>query len=89
MVTTGQGESINAHARLLVDGLRSYRRRPGMGNLLSRQALDLYVDSFVSADLRRRNGLLRGGRVVVPDRNYFRERQAETIARMVERGIIG
>ncbi len=89
MVTTGQGESINAHARLLVDGLRSYRRRPGMGNLLSRQALDLFAESFAGADLRRRNGLLRGGKVVVPDRNYFRERQADTIGRMVERGILG
>jgi len=89
MVTTGQGESINAHARLLVDGLRSYRRRPGMGNFLSRQALDLYAESFASADLRRRNGLLRGGKVVVPDRSYFRERQTDTISRMIERGVTG
>lgn len=89
MVTTGQGESINAHARLLVDGLRSYRRRPGMGNFLSRQALDLYAGSFAGADLRRRNGLLRDGKVVVPDRSYFRERQADAIGRMVGRGILG
>ena len=88
MVTTGQGESINAHARLLVDGLRSYRRRPGMGNLLSRQALDLFADSFAAADLRRRNGLLVGGRVVVPDRRYFLERQADTLARMSARGLV-
>lgn len=89
LVTTGQGESINAHARLLIDGLRSYRRRPGMGNFLSRQALDLYAESFARADFRRRNGLLRGGRVLVPDRSYFRERQADTISRMIERGITG
>ncbi len=88
IVTTGQGESINAHARLLVDGLRSYRRRPGMGNLLSRQALDLFADSFAAADLRRRNGLLVGGRVVVPDRGYFLERQADTLARMSARGLV-
>jgi predicted amidohydrolase len=88
MVTAGQGESINANARLLVDGLRSYRRRPGMGNFLSRQALDLFADSFAAADLRRRNGLLKGGRAVVPDRSYFRERQADTLARMVARGVI-
>lgn len=88
MVTAGQGETINANARLLVDGLRSYRRRPGMGNLLARQALDLFADSFAAADLRRRNGLLKDGRVVVPDRSYFRERQADTIARMTARGVI-
>ena len=88
MVTTGQGESINAHGRLLLDGLRSYRRRPGMGNLLSRQALDLFAESFAGADLRRRNGLLQGGKVVVPDRSYFRERQLDTIARMTARGVI-
>jgi predicted amidohydrolase len=88
LVTAGQGESINAHARLLVDGLRSYRRRPGMGNFLSRQALDLFAESFAAADLRRRNGLLKGGQVVVPDRSYFRDRQADTIARMAARGVI-
>ncbi len=88
MVTTGQGESINAHARLLIDGLRSYRRRPGMGNYLSRQALDLFADSFAGADLRRRNGLLDGSRVVVPERSYFLARQADTIARMTERGLL-
>jgi hypothetical protein len=81
-------EHDNANARLLVDGLRSYRRRPGMGNLLSRQALDLFAGSFAAADLRRRNGLLEGGKVVVPDRSYFRERQADTIARMAARGVI-
>jgi predicted amidohydrolase len=89
LVTAGQGESINAHARLLIDGLRSYRRRPGMANYLSRQALDLFADSFARADLRRRNGLLKDGHVVIPDRSYFRERQADTIARMAERGLLG
>jgi predicted amidohydrolase len=88
LVTAGQGESINANARLLVDGLRSYRRRPGMGNFLSRQALDLFAGSFAAADLRRRNGLLKDGQVVVPDRSYFRDRQADTIARMAARGVI-
>ena len=88
LVTAGQGETINASARLLVDGLRSYRRRPGMGNLLSRQALDLFAGSFAAADLRRRNGLLQDGRVVVPDRSYFRGRQADAIARMSARGIL-
>lgn len=88
LVTAGQGETINANARLLVDGLRSYRRRPGMGNFLSRQALDLFAGSFAAADLRRRNGLLKEGQVVVPDRSYFRDRQADTIARMAARGVI-
>ncbi len=88
MVTAGQGESINANARLLLEGLRSYRRRPGMGNLLSRQALDLYAGSFAAADLRRRNGLLKDGKVVVPDRRYFRDRQVDTLERMIARGVI-
>jgi hypothetical protein len=71
-----------------MSGLRAYRRKSGMGNLLSRQALELFADSYAQADIRRKNGLLQGGKVVVPERSYFQQRQAETIARLTERGLV-
>jgi deaminated glutathione amidase len=84
----GQGETQVANAFLDLAGLRAYRRRPAMANMLSRQALELFADSYAKADLRRRNGLLDGGKVVVPDRSYFVKQQADAIARAAARGII-
>jgi len=88
IVVAGAGNSSVASGFLDMAGLRSYRRRPAMANMLSRQALDMFADSFANADLRRRNGLLQGGELVIPDRTYFQQRQADAIARMAERGII-
>jgi predicted amidohydrolase len=85
VVQAGFGESMVANSSLDLAGLRAYRRRPGMGNLLSRQALDLFAESYANADLRRRNGLLEGGRVVVPDRSYFQKAQAGVLERMQQR----
>jgi hypothetical protein len=31
---------------------------------------------------------LQGGKLVIPDRAYFQQRQADAISRMIERGII-
>jgi predicted amidohydrolase len=88
MVAAGMGETMTACARLDLAGLREYRRRPGMPNLLSRQAFDLFEASYAQADFRRRNGLWRNGRVVVPDRSYFVATQRETIDRLQARGIL-
>jgi predicted amidohydrolase len=88
MVVAGAGNSSVANAYLDMAGLRAARRRPAMSNMLSRQALEMFADTFAKADLRRRNGLLKGGEVVIPDRSYFRARQADAIARMTERGIL-
>ncbi len=88
MILAGSGESSVANAFLDMAGLRAYRRRPAMSNMLSRQALEMFADSFANADLRRRNGLLKGDTLVIPDRAYFQQRQADAIARMVERGVL-
>jgi predicted amidohydrolase len=88
IVAAGMGETMTACARLDLEGLREYRRRPGMANLLSRQAFDLYASSYQQADFWRRNGLLEDGKVIVPDRSYFRQRQAGTIARLAESGVL-
>jgi hypothetical protein len=84
----GTGNSSVATASLDLAGLRAHRRRPSMSNMLSRQALEMFAESFAKADLRRRNGLLQDGKLMIPDRAYFQQRQADAIARMVERGIL-
>lgn len=88
MIVAGGGESSVANVFLDMAGLRVYRRRPAMANMLSRQALEMFADSYGKADLRRRNGLLDGGKIRIPDRSYFQQRQADAIQRMVERGIL-
>jgi predicted amidohydrolase len=88
MIVAGLGNSSVANTFLDMAGLRAYRRRPAMSNMLSRQALDLFAESYANADLRRRNGLLQGDKVMIPDRAYFQQRQADAIARMIERGIL-
>ncbi len=88
MVVAGVGNSSVANTYLDMAGLRAARRRPQMSNMLSRQALDLFAESYANADLRRRNGLLDGGRIRIPDRSYFQQRQADAIQRMVERGVL-
>jgi len=88
MVLAGVGNSSVANAYLDMAGLRAARRRPAMSNMLSRQALELFSESYAKADLRRRNGLLDGGKIRIPDRSYFQQRQADAIQRMVERGVL-
>ena len=88
IASAGAGQSSVANAYLDMAGLRAARLRPQMSNMLSRQALELFAGSYASADLRRSNGLLDGGKLKIPDRSYFQQRQADAIQRMVERGIL-
>lgn len=79
---------MTANARIDLAGLREYRRRSGMGNLLSRLPFDVFQAGFAGLDIRRKNGLLKDGRVIVPARGYFREQQADALARLVAAGVI-
>jgi predicted amidohydrolase len=88
VVTAGQGETMTAHARIDLEELREYRRRIGIANLYVRQPFELYAGSYAAADFRRPNGLLDGGRIVVPERRWFRERQQETLQRLERRGLV-
>jgi predicted amidohydrolase len=88
VVMAGQGETMTANARVALGELRDYRRRAGIANLLTRQPLEMYAGSYAAADFRRPNGLLDGTRVLVPERRWFRERQAETLERLQQRGLI-
>ncbi|MBK6598437.1 MAG: nitrilase [Proteobacteria bacterium] len=88
VVAAGQGETMTANARVDLAGLREYRRRSGISNMLSRLPYDVFQAGVAGLDFRRKNGLWNNGRVVVPARSYFREQQAETLARLVAGGVI-
>lgn len=89
LVESDTGESMAAHADIHIDALRGFRRRPGMFNLLSRQRLGLFADTYRDAAAYPANSLLGSdGRVRNPARSHFFETQAAVIAKLIERGII-
>ncbi|MEM8986241.1 MAG: nitrilase-related carbon-nitrogen hydrolase [Pseudomonadota bacterium] len=84
----GYGESINAYAEIDLAALRRYRRKPGMGNLLARQPLQVYAETYAKQEVHRPNGLLEKGDVVIPDRSYFVKRQKDVIEKLAKTGVI-
>ncbi|MEZ5473692.1 MAG: nitrilase-related carbon-nitrogen hydrolase [Steroidobacteraceae bacterium] len=88
VVEAGQGETMTANARIDLMGLREYRRRSGISNMLSRLPYDAFQAGIAGLDFRRKNGLWKNGQVVVPTRSYFREQQADTLARLIEQRVI-
>ena len=89
LAEAGYGESMAAYAEIDIAGLRRYRRRPGMGNILSRQPLDLWRDALEGRDIQSR-GTLTGadGQTLTPDRSFYAERQRRAIERLSDKGII-
>ena len=78
------GESVVANADINLAALRSFRRRPGMENLLSRQRFELYAESYRHASWYPANTLSDGK----PTREHFARTQRETIERLAELGLI-
>ncbi|MBD2185239.1 nitrilase-related carbon-nitrogen hydrolase [Aerosakkonema funiforme] len=81
---TGAGESMAAFAEIDLAALRRYRRRPGLNNLLSRQRLELYAESYRQSHFYPANTML--DREV--DRKHFIQTQMQTIERLAKLGII-
>ncbi|WP_285709985.1 nitrilase-related carbon-nitrogen hydrolase [Microtetraspora sp. NBRC 16547] len=84
LAQAGPGESLVASAELDLGALRRFRSRPGMGNLLSRAKPALWAAEYARHEGERPNEL--DG--TVPDRSWFKERQAATIARLRTAGVI-
>ena len=85
----GYGESSVACAEIDLAALRRYRRRPGMGNLLSRQRLELFAAVYGGAPVYPANTLLDPtGSVVVPERSHFLETQRRVIERLASLGLV-
>jgi predicted amidohydrolase len=84
LAETGSGESMAAFAEIDLGALRRYRRQPGLGNLLSRQRLDAYIESYQNAEFYPRNTMSDG----LIERKHFIQTQLATIAHLAERGVI-
>ena len=83
------GESMVANAEIDLAALRRYRRRPGMPNVLARQRLELFADTYAKNSVYPSNTLLdANGQHVVPERAHFVETQRAAIEQLVEKEII-
>ncbi|MEJ2534577.1 MAG: nitrilase-related carbon-nitrogen hydrolase [Gammaproteobacteria bacterium] len=81
-------ESLNGHADIHIAQLREARARPAMTNLLARQRLELFASTYGGEAVHPANGLLKDGKVQVPDRSWFVDNQARVIRSLQERGVI-
>jgi predicted amidohydrolase len=80
----GYGESMVAFASIDLAALRAWRRRPGMGNILSRQRLELFAASYSGAAIYPADTLAN----TAASRTHFASTQAEVIAKLVATGLI-
>jgi len=88
-IEAGFGESAIACAEIDLAALRRYRRRPGMGNLLSRQRLELFAPVYGGDPFYPANTLLGpDGQVVTPDRAHFAATQRAVIERLARLGLV-
>jgi predicted amidohydrolase len=88
-VEAGYGESSVACAEIDLAALRRYRLRPGMGNLLARQRLELFAPVYGGAPVHPANGLLGSdGRFFVPERSFFASVQRKVIERLQAAGLV-
>jgi predicted amidohydrolase len=85
LVEASPGESMVAFAEIDLGALRRNRRRPGMGNLLSRARPGAFADALGAVTLAEPNGLGEGRR---PERAWFLDRQRAVIARLIDEGVI-
>ncbi len=88
MIEAGQGESATAQAELDLASLRRFRRRAGMGHVLSRLPMPLFEAIYHGRDLHPANTLLKDGQSTVPERAFFRTRQQAVIDALAEKGLI-
>jgi predicted amidohydrolase len=82
------GESANACAEIDLAALRRYRRRGGMGNLLSRQRLELFAAAYAGSVYPPNTMLAPDGRPVPPDRSHFVATQRSVLERLERDGLI-
>lgn len=86
LAKAGQGDSINASADINLAAIRHYRRRPGMGNLLSRHPMELWAHAYAGKSAAERSGLGDGSES--PARDFYVQRQLRTIKKLDAAGLI-
>lgn len=86
LAESGHGETITAYGLVDLHALRTYRRRPGMMNLLARQRFELFAETYAGMGSQPANALVdKNGDVTIPDRAHFKTAQEEIIARLIEK----
>lgn len=89
LAEAGYGESMTGYAEIDIAGLRRYRRRPGMANILSRQPMGLWREAYEGFDIQPRNSLLDdGGAPITPTPPFYAERQRKVIQKLVDKGAV-
>ena len=86
LARAGAGESINAFAEINLEALRRYRRRPGMGNLLSRHPMQLWAQAYAQHSAAEKSGL--GDGASAPARDFYVSRQQRVIAALDNAGLL-
>lgn len=82
------GESMAANALVDIAALRHYRHKPGMGNMLSRQRLELFAATYGGSIYPPNTMLGSDGAPAIPERSHFGRTQAAAIAGLQAKGII-
>ena len=85
LAQAGQGETMVANAEIDLASLRRERRRPGMGNLLSRQRFEAVAQTYVQARSYPPNRLLEGP---PPGRSHYVDTQRGAIQALIDDGVI-
>jgi deaminated glutathione amidase len=84
LIQAGYGESMVANATIDLRALRDWRKRPGMSNLLARQRTELFAESYANTPMYPANTLANTS----ASRAHFLQTQQQTIASLIERGIL-
>jgi predicted amidohydrolase len=82
------GESASACAEIDLAALRRFRRRPGMGNMLSRQRLELFAATYAGSVYPPNTMLDASGKALAPERRHFGDTQRAVIERLARDGLI-
>ena len=69
------------NAEIDLPALRRYRNRPGMSNMLSRQRLELFQNTYNSISIYPPNSLIdkKTGEFFIPERKHFSNTQKDVL----------
>ncbi|WP_110241517.1 nitrilase-related carbon-nitrogen hydrolase [Nocardioides gilvus] len=83
LAEAAQGASMAANAEIDLGGLRTFRRRVAMENMLARQRFELYAPTYAGTRMHPANQVAD-----IPERGDFRAVQERVIADLADRGVI-
>lgn len=88
MAVSNSGETFTAFGDIDLGALRAARRKPAMTNFLARQRLELFAATYAGNSPHRANSLIHDNEIVIPERDFFKKIQEESIDRLIKEGII-